>query len=134
MSLRFTTDTRVAVIGGLAFGGLILALIYCAEIYNLRHSDPAQPQEVRFYEKRTTVQPPREEWIRISKDYATAPILDASGGADGAAIYFVGNNEAGYTILRDVTQAPDSQIGYVYVDPKTKGVIVQIGNVRVGVR
>jgi len=95
-----------------------------------RYRETLKDARVRDRMKSITI----SQWIRDSEDYATAPILDASGGADGAALYFIGDNEAGYTLLRDVTQQPDSQIGYVYVDPKTKGVIVQIGNVRVGVK
>lgn len=74
-----------------------------------------------------------QNWIRDSEDFQTAPIQYASYGLDGAALYFVPKNEAGYTILGDVTK-DQVHIGYVYVDPNTGGVIVQLGEIRVGVR
>jgi len=69
----------------------------------------------------------------FSPDMKSASVADAASGSDGKTVYFVPRSNTGYTRLRNVIEK-NVEAGYVYVDPDTGGVIVEIGSNRIGVK
>ena len=113
---------------------LILSLMHsCSQA--VHHCDKCVSAEMSPATSDSTAQTAPQSPLGFVTSAAVLHTVYAIGRPDGGTAYFVPMENAGITQLVDTSFVGRvSTIGYVYNDPSTMGTIVEIGNMRIGVK